>query len=84
MSDEERTPDLPPVQTDTTIPPSDGARPTGRAYRLLEFRSQGDPVSETFAAPDDEEARQRVIAVLPDTPFELWCGRRLVSRRMRC
>lgn len=59
------------------------ADPTQRRYRLLEFRLQGGPSVEEFVAPDDEEALQRVLTVLPEHAFELWCGRRLVRRCLR-
>lgn len=63
--------------------PFAGAYSTQRRYRLLEFQLQGEPSVEEFLAPDDNEALQRVLRVLPEHAFELWCGRRLVRRRLR-
>lgn len=81
MDDEPPAPARLPIPSDSVV--RLGARGSPRTYRLLEFRPLTEPLLETFAAPGDEEALERVIAVLPETPFELWCGRRLVSRRLR-
>lgn len=61
----------------------DRRRPPGGAYRLLEFQPRSAPMEERFDAPDDDQALRRVLAILPEGPFELWRGNRLVSRRLR-
>lgn len=54
-----------------------------RPYRLVEIDREGRQMSETFSAPDDDEAMARAARVGRGDLVELWSGRRLIGRWWR-
>ena len=49
-------------------------------YRLSEFDEDGNVASETFPAPNDDVALDRVLEVSSADVLELWRGAQLVAR----